>query len=181
MIEAIPTLYRGVRFRSRLEARWATFFDAMKIKWKYEPKRFRLSTEQWYIPDFFLPDFPMFYEVKPNRETDNHKANQLALDYWDSKADYHRDFPIAIAYGDIPDPATVKTSHYGPQNIDVVCDYGYSWCVCPKCHKPSIQFEGRSGRIDCPCDVDEKDCTYDADELLTAYRVARSRKFVSAA
>ena len=26
-IKAIPTTYAGVRFRSRLEARWAAFFD----------------------------------------------------------------------------------------------------------------------------------------------------------
>jgi hypothetical protein len=27
-IQAIETVYRGHRFRSRLEARWAVFFDA---------------------------------------------------------------------------------------------------------------------------------------------------------
>ena len=29
MIKAIETVYNGYRFRSRLEARWAVFFDAL--------------------------------------------------------------------------------------------------------------------------------------------------------
>jgi hypothetical protein len=47
---AIPTTYEGVRFRSRLEARWAAFFDALDIRWEYEP----LDLDG-YIPDFLLP------------------------------------------------------------------------------------------------------------------------------
>ncbi len=36
----IETKYKGCRFRSRLEARWAVFFDALGIKWRYEPEGF---------------------------------------------------------------------------------------------------------------------------------------------
>lgn len=36
----IETKYKGCRFRSRLEARWAVFFDALEIKWWYEPEGF---------------------------------------------------------------------------------------------------------------------------------------------
>jgi len=42
-------MYAGVQFRSRLEARWAAFFDLLGWKWEYEP--FDL---QGYIPDFLL-------------------------------------------------------------------------------------------------------------------------------
>lgn len=48
---AIPTMYAGVQFRSRLEARWAAFFDLVGWKWEYEP--FDL---EGYIPDFRLFD-----------------------------------------------------------------------------------------------------------------------------
>ena len=37
-IKPIETVYKGDRFRSRLEARWAVFFDAARIKWEYEPE-----------------------------------------------------------------------------------------------------------------------------------------------
>jgi hypothetical protein len=35
--ESRPTFYNGVRFRSRLEAQWACFFDHAKWIWDYEP------------------------------------------------------------------------------------------------------------------------------------------------
>lgn len=54
-IPAIETEYAGHRFRSRLEARWAVFFDAMGIKWIYEPQGYELGNGQKYLPDFWLP------------------------------------------------------------------------------------------------------------------------------
>jgi hypothetical protein len=38
----IETKYKGCRFRSRLEARWAVFFDALGIRWWYEPEGFMM-------------------------------------------------------------------------------------------------------------------------------------------
>lgn len=57
----IPTTHAGTRFRSRLEARWAAFFDAIGWAWEYEP--FDLDG---YIPDFvLLGDAPVLVEVRP--------------------------------------------------------------------------------------------------------------------
>lgn len=53
-MKAIETKYRGFRFRSRLEARWAVFFDALGIRWDYEPEGYQLNTGEWYLPDFFV-------------------------------------------------------------------------------------------------------------------------------
>lgn len=50
-MKAIETRYAGCRFRSRLEARWAVFLDAMEIRWEYEPEGFETSAG-WYLPDF---------------------------------------------------------------------------------------------------------------------------------
>ena len=55
-LKAIETEYRGYRFRSRLEARWAVFFDACGVKWEYEPEGFKLPNGQFYLPDFLLHD-----------------------------------------------------------------------------------------------------------------------------
>jgi hypothetical protein len=68
MIKAIETQYKGYRFRSRLEARWAVFFDALGTKWEYEPEGFKLSDGTRYLPDFWLPTFSggMWAEVKPD-------------------------------------------------------------------------------------------------------------------
>lgn len=61
-IKSIPTTYAGVRFRSRLEARWAAFFDLAKLQWEYEPIDFA-----GWAPDFLIrtPLAPIYAEVKP--------------------------------------------------------------------------------------------------------------------
>jgi hypothetical protein len=48
-MKAIKTKYGGYTFRSRLEARWAAFFDAFGLKWTYEPEGFVLNdgTKIW--------------------------------------------------------------------------------------------------------------------------------------
>lgn len=58
----IPTTYHNYKFRSRLEATWACFFDQCGWKWKYEPFDY-----DGYIPDFalLLPAGNVLAEVKP--------------------------------------------------------------------------------------------------------------------
>lgn len=61
-VKAIPTVYAGVRFRSRLEARWAAFFDLCDWDWRYEPT----ILSKW-CPDFELvvSGAPIYCEIKP--------------------------------------------------------------------------------------------------------------------
>ena len=56
----IPTTYEHIQFRSRLEAKWAAFFDCCDWPWHYEP----LDLPGW-IPDFALGWKPTLVEVKP--------------------------------------------------------------------------------------------------------------------
>jgi hypothetical protein len=51
-IKAIETQYKGYRFRSRLEARWAVFFDAVGLNFEYEKEGFDLGEVGYYLPDF---------------------------------------------------------------------------------------------------------------------------------
>lgn len=62
--QAIETQYKGYRFRSRLEARWAVFFDALNIKWEYEKEGYKFDDGTQYLPDFWLTDLEYFVEVK---------------------------------------------------------------------------------------------------------------------
>lgn len=55
-IKAIQTEYKGYKFRSRLEARWAVFFDAAGIEYEYEPEGFLINNGLCYLPDFYLPN-----------------------------------------------------------------------------------------------------------------------------
>ncbi|WP_370308002.1 hypothetical protein [Sinimarinibacterium flocculans] len=69
MIRAKETRYAGYRFRSRLEARWAVFFEHLRLAWEYEAEGFKISEQHSYLPDFLLRDdgkFPdIWVEVKP--------------------------------------------------------------------------------------------------------------------
>ena len=60
-MKGIPTTYSNYRFRSRLEAKWACFFDLIGWKWEYEPVDF-----SGWIPDFAIYGEKIIYvEVKP--------------------------------------------------------------------------------------------------------------------
>lgn len=75
-----PTQYRGVPMRSKLEVRWAQFFDLHKINWCYEPGRYTFTDGYQYVPDFLLPDTNQFFEVKGvMTQIDLHKIEQLVL------------------------------------------------------------------------------------------------------
>jgi hypothetical protein len=78
-IKAIETQYKGYRFRSRTEARWAVFFDALDIKWEYEKEGYEFDDGTRYLPDFYLNDFRMFIEIKGEYPTDIEKSKARKL------------------------------------------------------------------------------------------------------
>ncbi len=98
-IKPIETKYKGYRFRSRLEARWAVFFDEMGIEYQYEPEGFEVDGMR-YLPDFYLPDSNKYVEVKGSLE-------QFKKDYPKMEACFrHNATPISnglIIVSDIPD------------------------------------------------------------------------------
>lgn len=82
MIKAIDTLYNGNYFRSRLEARWAVFFDAIGVRWEYEAEGYDLGEGLRYLPDFWFPDHKMYGEVKATEvlsDTEFSKIKALAI------------------------------------------------------------------------------------------------------
>lgn len=74
-IPSIETSYSGYRFRSRLEARWAVFFDALKMTWHYEPQGYEVAGTP-YLPDFYVDQLG-WVEVKG--ELDRAGLLKLAL------------------------------------------------------------------------------------------------------
>lgn len=58
---SITTIYGGIEYRSRLEARWASFFAGLGWHYTYEP-----FDGAGYIPDFLIHgERPLLVEVKP--------------------------------------------------------------------------------------------------------------------
>lgn len=67
-MKPIETMYKGILFRSRLEARWAVFMDCLEIPWDYEPDVIDAAKAGKYVPDFWLSTCECFAEVKPDAE-----------------------------------------------------------------------------------------------------------------
>ena len=90
-IKAIPTTYKGIEFRSRTEARWAVFFDALGVRWVYEEEGFDVWG-RWYVPDFHLIDLDAWWEVKGAKPT----KDELELT-WDFALSMNR--PVYLSSG----------------------------------------------------------------------------------
>ena len=83
-----PTQFDGITFRSGTDARCAVFFNAVGVKYEYEKFTFHfpyllnpgVAGKARYTPDFYLPDFNQWVEIKgvePNK-TDALKCQRLA-------------------------------------------------------------------------------------------------------
>ncbi len=119
----IATNYAGFRFRSRIEATWAVFFDEIKIPWSYEP-----CDLSGYIPDFDLlfKKRPLLVEVKGSVQDIDGAQRKIDRSGWE---------------GD----ALVVTTADGPC-IGTICEPGNGWdralmCFCLACKKPTIVSE----------------------------------------
>lgn len=80
-MKAIKTKYNGILFRSKLEAEWAKFFDAIDIPYIYEPEGFEFEDGTRYLPDFYLPEADQWFEVKGiMNDIDKHKIEMLGIE-----------------------------------------------------------------------------------------------------
>lgn len=105
-IKSKPTEYKGIQFRSKLEAQVAYFFDQCGITWQYEPDRLG-DGDREYNPDFYLPETDDYVEVKgerPGYEQEILKARSFVS----------FDGPIKrlIIISEIPDPSEVGMPHF---------------------------------------------------------------------
>lgn len=146
-IKPIETNYRGYRFRSRLEARWAVFFDQLNLKWEYEPEGYRLANGQGYLPDFRVvsPQGNVtWYEVKPTGGGSDSKMEEFE----DSHA----------GDGGLTSFITLQGDPYG-----LLMEWR-KWAVCPRCGLIAQPAYGCDFRQDdeilvgCrPCDMNTPD------------------------
>lgn len=79
-LSAIETWYRGVRFRSRTEARHALFFDGIGVPWQHEEQPYGIDG-QGFLPDFRMPDRELDVEVKRDNFDPNEPTQRLFFSY----------------------------------------------------------------------------------------------------
>jgi hypothetical protein len=187
-ITAIPTEYKGYRFRSRLEARWAVFFDACSVKWEYEPEGFALPNGQFYLPDFLLHGCAerspkdLYVEVKGKMTgADAEKILQFS-GFKDLEACEIKN-PILVV-GGIPDGDNIS-------DIEDFCrEWGYGGFPGIKPGPYPFNFEtidgdyfvahpgiNKNGQFE--LFGDDNNYTYDRDDVATlrAFKLARQARF----
>jgi hypothetical protein len=79
VIQAIETVYKGYRFRSRLEARWAVYLDAIPAEWQYEAEGYENEDGVRYLPDFYLPGYGVYLEIKGRHPSEVEKQKMRML------------------------------------------------------------------------------------------------------
>lgn len=143
-VKPIQTVYAGCHFRSRLEARWAVFFDTLGVRWQYEVEGYE-TPHGMYLPDFWLPELEYSIEIKPSPPTEIEQAKLASVGkYLDAKGAFIATEPIKAIHSIWDKP----TNFY---QVWPFWDCDYRWCVCSDCGRFEIKFEGRSDRMSCKC------------------------------
>ena len=69
--------YNGTIFRSSWELTVAQLLDEKGIDWTYESQTFQYKGNRRYTPDFYLKEFNLFLEVKPETFVDEEVIDKL--------------------------------------------------------------------------------------------------------
>ena len=176
----IQTEYRGRLFRSRLEARWAVFFDNLKVRWEYEKEGFDLDGT-WYLPDFYLPHLNKWIEIKPEpKEGLDFFPDHFAFEYFKPG-----DFILLQGQPSIWSYISNTCADFEYQGF-IWNDNSYYFCECPECGLIDIQFDGRTDRSPCkikfggkckPSAHGDKGHNLATERLIRAYRAASCERF----
>lgn len=153
-----PTWFNNYYFRSKLEAKWAVFFEYLKIKWTYEPESFMCDDGSQYTPDFFLPDAILrdgtkpvscgrdgVYEAIPNGVYVEIKPYTYITDsVYEDRIVSSRLSPLILLVGDpfeaIIDPHTYKGDNKNIQ-LSPWWDNYMVFMFCEKCRRFKFEFD----------------------------------------
>lgn len=162
-MKSIETLYKGYKFRSRLEARWAVFFDEIGADWEYEPEGFDCDGV-WYLPDFVIHDGAckssdsyikdLYIEIKgclsdKDRNKIGSFVSNLASEYEEDEKD-EEDRELGVPFfvlGRIPegegffDFLDFIDKHYDWER-DIFFSFYFMWDVCR-----ALPAKGKDGRF----------------------------------
>jgi hypothetical protein len=144
------TLYREVLYRSRIEARWAVFYDTLGIKHKYEPFWAEVDSRRGcinYKPDFeiVVPDDNQSYYVEIKDSVPSQEAITKACGW-------ARDLGDVVIFFELRPPKPVSESawlfEWAKISDQVSRHTNIWWCECPKCRYLGLR---EFGELPCKC------------------------------
>lgn len=133
--------------RSLLETRIGFLLDRLRIPWEYEPKRFQLSRNQSYLPDFKLTETDQWIEGKGKlSEEDERKIKKFVTIYQE---------PVILI-------KSASATYYEPSTKGHVRQGQVNTIKCSKCS--SIGLVPNLGKWHC------RNCGHhNGDQDITAY------------
>ena len=197
-MKAIETMYNGYRFRSRLEARWAVFFDALGVRYEYEPEGFVLDDRTWYLPDFRVKcygkrgeydskPFDLYIEVKGHMtEADARKIRMFSgtVGLYDTEhdRDYYEAITPVLVVGSIPNVSNVYdvTDSFclGNYNrMDGIEIYPYNYETIDGDYFAAYPAATKDGHFYLMGDDSNYINSWDLDNVLRAYNKAKAARF----
>lgn len=177
-MKPIDTIYNGYRFRSRLEARWAVFFDKMGIPFEYENEGYDLDG-LWYLPDFWIPCWNAFVEIKPGEMTEEEIEKCRRLNELSENE--------VLAFCGEPFDGKYHIVRFTEDGLDSDSCVYYPWTLsqCGKCSTVWIVSDAFGGSSLGHPSVNPKDTCRGCDdgypslsqELIAAFTAARQSRF----
>ncbi|KKN39232.1 hypothetical protein LCGC14_0745150 [marine sediment metagenome] len=167
-LKPIDTYWNGHLFRSRLEARWAVFFDTYGTEYDYEPEGFQLE-KRWYLPDFYLPGEQIWVEIKPRLEN---MAVYPPIEELVTKSGTE-----GILLEGRPYPGQYRAALYYPNHFDT--QSGGELSGCRKCPALGFYLGGATQTVfaACVCTEERWKGTCDSDRLQAAFEAASTARF----
>jgi hypothetical protein len=177
-VAAIPTVYNGIQFRSRMEAQCAFLFDRLGWEWEYEKESMMLSTGITYTPDFWVLDGDMIAECRGyNSERGDRQLREFA-----SEPSRERDFLVmgpdaCLIYRAGSSRAQTFRVTYCPRcDVWAIAVSGDCGVVCGRCI--DLTFKARDLRVEAGkftidgLPLDSCDKVFDKAENILRWRLA---------
>lgn len=190
IIQSIFTNYAGYTFKSRLEARWAVFFDHMKLDYMYEPVCMFLPAASCnYSPDFFVPhlqlaggrDVAVWIEIKgPSPISEElKKASELCGQTETDVYMFFGDIGTSAYTRKFSEETRVIQWHYEPQQKEVIRIESLGLAECKTCRALDIVKEASTLKVNCSCSNSQKQArtSHFFSPLFIAMKAAKTYKF----
>lgn len=151
--------------------------DALSIKYDYEPYSFLLDEGIGYCPDFWLPNYDSFLEIKPAGALAEREMEKALL--W---VEFNGDLVILEGF-----PIRKGHSLIGTNTRPVFTRDSIRWGECPRCRTIVLSDNGEPN---CNCfDLEELEDMFSGaspevdftktTRLKEAYRIARKHSFTT--
>jgi len=173
---AIETVYDGYRFRSQLEARWATFFNVLGVKYEYEKEGYRLRNGTLYLPDFWLPNVTLRFDLTPGIWIEIKGQGPTAEESIKCGGLYDVTLRPVILFVGLPTSWNERGNDSGYEFSERGWDncMGFMECERGTCRHIKIEF-AESNYRECPkCKARASE---DTPRLIAAYTTARQARF----